>query len=114
MEEIKTHTQSGVTGPCSATFPHLPGLLPFGESPAYLLDGQERISWVDTNGKSSLNFQASMLLYTILAIPLCFIIIGIPIILILIVLRIVCIIVASIKASKGEVFKYPLSIPFVQ
>ena len=55
-----------------------------------------------------------MLLYTILAIPLCFIIIGIPIILILIVLRIVCIIVASIKASKGEVFKYPLSIPFVQ
>jgi len=32
----------------------------------------------------------------------------------LIVLKIVCVIVASIRASKGELFKYPLSIPFVQ
>jgi len=71
-------------------------------------------AWVDVNGKAALNFQASILLYTILAAPLCLILIGIPIILILIVLKIVCIIVASIRASKGEVFKYPLSIPFVQ
>lgn len=75
---------------------------------------KEGSAWVDANGKASLNFQISMLLYTILAAPLCLIIVGIPIVITLVILRIVCIIVASIKASKGEVFKYPLSIPFIQ
>ena len=56
-----------------------------------------------------------MLLYTVLAIPLCFILIGIPIIMFIsVVLELVCIVVASIRAAKGEVFKYPISIPFVQ
>lgn len=70
--------------------------------------------WIDQNGKRSLNFQISILLYMILVIPLCFIIIGIPILIFLGVLKVVCIIIASIKASKGEDFRYPLSIPFIQ
>jgi uncharacterized Tic20 family protein len=69
---------------------------------------------VNINGKASLNFQLSILLYMILATPLCIIIIGIPIIIFLGVLEIVCIVIASIKASKGEWYKYPLSIPFIQ
>jgi len=28
--------------------------------------------------------------------------------------KVICIIIASIKASKGERYKYPLSIPFIQ
>jgi len=70
--------------------------------------------WVDANGKSSLNFQLSLLLYTVLTIPLVFIIVGIPIILFLIVLEVVCIVIAAIRAAKGEVFKYPITIPFIQ
>jgi uncharacterized protein len=70
--------------------------------------------WINENGKASLNFQLSILLYTVLAIPLCFILIGFPIIGALITLKIVCIIIASIRASRGEEFKYPLAIPFVQ
>jgi len=70
--------------------------------------------WVDQNGKRSMNFQMSILLYMILVIPLCFIIIGIPILIFLGILKVVCIIIASIKASKGEEFRYPLSIPFIQ
>lgn len=70
--------------------------------------------WVNINGKNSLNFQLSILMYMVLAIPLCFIIIGIPIVLVLGVLKVVCIIIASIKAPKGELFRYPLSIPFIQ
>jgi uncharacterized Tic20 family protein len=27
---------------------------------------------------------------------------------------VICIILASVKAPKGELFKYPLSIPFIQ
>jgi uncharacterized Tic20 family protein len=70
--------------------------------------------WVDRNGKSSLNFQISLLLYMVLAIPLCFILVGIPIVVFLGILKIICIIIGSVKASKGEDFRYPLSIPFIQ
>ena len=70
--------------------------------------------WVNQNGKASLNFELSILLYIVLAIPLCFIIIGIPIVVFLGILKIICIIIASVKASKGEEFRYPLAIPFIQ
>ena len=71
-------------------------------------------TWVNENGKASMNFQLSILLYTVLIIPLCFILIGIPLVILLGTLKIVCIIIASVKASKGEEFKYPLAIPFIQ
>lgn len=70
--------------------------------------------WVNINGKNSLNFQLSMLLYIVLAIPLIFIVIGIPIIIMLGTLKVICIIIASVKAGKGELFSYPLLIPFIQ
>jgi uncharacterized Tic20 family protein len=78
------------------------------------LTRRDESSWVNINGRASLNFQLSMLLYMVLAIPLCFIIIGIPIIIALGTLKIVCVIIASVKAPKGELFRYPLVIPFIQ
>ena len=75
---------------------------------------KDESEWVNINGKASLNFQISILLYTVLLIPLCFIIVGIPLLVTLLVLEFVCIILASIRSAKGEVFKYPLSIPFLQ
>jgi len=75
---------------------------------------KDESAWVDANGKASLNFQISMLLYTVLVIPLCFIVVGIPILVGLAILEAVCVIVASVRAAKGEVFKYPISIPFIQ
>jgi hypothetical protein len=92
-------------------------LFPFGGIIGPLicwLSRKDESTWVNENGKASLNFQLSMLLYIVLVIPLCFIIIGFPIISVLIILKIVCIIISSIKASKGEEFKYPLAIPFIQ
>lgn len=78
------------------------------------LSRKDESLWIDMNGKASMNFQLSVLLYIVLAVPLCFIIVGIPIVMFLGLLKIVCIVIASIKASKGEKFKYPLSIPFLQ
>jgi len=78
------------------------------------LSRKDDSAWIDINGKRALNFQISILLYTILAIPLCFIIIGFPIIGFLWILKIICIIIASVKASKGEDYRYPISIPFIQ
>jgi uncharacterized protein len=78
------------------------------------LSRKDESRWVDQNGKASLNFQISILLYMVLAAPLCIIIIGIPIVIFLAFLKVICIIIASVKASKGEEFKYPVTIPFIQ
>jgi uncharacterized protein len=92
-------------------------LFPFGGIIGPLicwLSKRDESDWVNLNGKASLNFQLSMLLYYVLCFPLLFILIGIPIYIVLGILEIVCIIIASVKASKGEYYKYPISIPFVQ
>jgi uncharacterized Tic20 family protein len=78
------------------------------------LSRKDESEWVNINGRNALNFQLSMLLYMILAAPLCIIIIGFPIIGAILILKIVCAIIGGIKASKGENFRYPLVIPFIQ
>ncbi|HLP72736.1 MAG TPA: DUF4870 domain-containing protein [Bacteroidales bacterium] len=78
------------------------------------LSKKDESAWINVNGRASLNFNLSMLLYIILALPLMIIIIGIPIIMALGILKIVCITIGSVKAARGEMFKYPLAIPFIQ
>jgi len=78
------------------------------------LSKKDESAWVSLNGRASMNFQLSILLYIVLTIPLCFIIIGFPIIFMLLTLKVVCITIASIKASKGVLFRYPMVIPFIQ
>lgn len=118
MEENKVLTESERNW---AMFCHLTALVgfffPFGAIIGPLvcwLSRRDESVWVYINGRNSLNFQLSMLLYMVLAVPLIFIIIGIPIIAALGILKIVCTIIASIRASKGESFRYPLVIPFIQ
>ncbi|MGD0581816.1 MAG: DUF4870 domain-containing protein [Bacteroidales bacterium] len=78
------------------------------------LSKRDESTWINENGKASLNFQLSMLLYMVLIAPLCLILIGIPLLIILGILKVVFVIIASVRASKGEEFKYPLAIPFIQ
>jgi uncharacterized Tic20 family protein len=78
------------------------------------LSRKDESAWVDENGKAAMNFNLSILLYSVLIIPLCFILIGFVLIGFLITLKVVCIIIGSIKGSRGERFKYPLAIPFIQ
>jgi uncharacterized Tic20 family protein len=80
----------------------------------FWLSRRDESAWVNINGKAAMNFQLSILLYMILVLPLCIILVGIPIILALVTLKVVCIIIASVKAAKGELFRYPLAIPFFQ
>jgi uncharacterized protein len=78
------------------------------------LSRKDESEWINLNGRNSLNFQLSMLLYIVLAVPLCLILVGIPIVIMLGILKVICIIIASIKSSKGELFRYPILIPFIQ
>jgi uncharacterized Tic20 family protein len=55
-----------------------------------------------------------MLIYDAIALILCFILIGIPILILLWILNTVFVIVASIKASEGQFYRYPLTIRFIK
>ena len=118
MEENKVLTESERNWAMLCHLSALAGFFfPFGAIIGPLicwLSRRDESIWVYVNGRNSLNFQLSMLLYIVLAIPLIFIIIGIPIVAILGLLKVICVIIASVRASKGESFKYPLVIPFIQ
>jgi uncharacterized Tic20 family protein len=68
---------------------------------------------IDANGKESLNFQISMLIYDVIAGILCIVLIGIPILIALWILNTVLVIIASVKTSEGKFYRYPLTIRFL-
>ncbi len=93
-------------------FFHFPGHI-FGPLIVWLLKRGDA-SEIDAHGKESLNFQLSMLIYEAVGLILCFVLIGIPILLLLWLLNTVLVIVASIKASDGELYRYPITIRFIK
>jgi uncharacterized Tic20 family protein len=68
---------------------------------------------IDAHGKESINFQISMLIWYCVAGLLCLILIGIPILILLHLLNIIFVIVASIQASEGKLYRYPLSLRLI-
>ena len=69
---------------------------------------------VDEHGKESLNFQISMTIYTIVAGLSLFVLIGVALLPAVLVLNLVLTIIAGVKASNGEPYRYPLSIRFIK
>jgi len=69
---------------------------------------------VDAHGKESLNFQISMLIYDAIAAILGIVLIGIPILIALWVLNTVLVIIASIQASEGKFYRYPITIRLIK
>ena len=76
---------------------------------------------VDAHGKESLNFQISMLIYAavlgVLTFILLFVLVGfllLPLFGILYLADIVLVVIATIKASEGRLFRYPLTIRFIK
>lgn len=68
---------------------------------------------VAAQAREALNFHLSVLLYTMVCVPLVFIIVGIPMLLILGVTSLILAIVAAVKSSDGEDYRYPLTIRLV-
>ena len=66
------------------------------------------------NAREALNFHISMFIYGICCIPLVFILIGIPLLIGLTVFALVMGIVAAVRASDGECYRYPLTLRLVQ
>jgi len=71
-------------------------------------------AFVEEQGKASLNFELSIAIYYIVSVFLIFVLIGLALLPILFILHITLVIIASIKASNGESYTYPLTIRFIQ
>jgi uncharacterized Tic20 family protein len=69
-------------------------------------------AFVDEQGKESLNFQISMSIYCIVAAVLIAVFIGFLLLIGLAIADLILVIVAAVKASNGESYRYPLTIRF--
>src|ERR1700676_1873731 len=69
---------------------------------------------IDAHGKESLNFQISMLIYNVIAAVFCLVLIGFFFLAVLWVLNAVFVIIASIQASDGKFYRYPIRIRLIQ
>ena len=69
--------------------------------------------YVAANAREALNFHISVLIYCLCCIPLVFILIGIPMLLVIGFGSLVLAIIATIKASDGQCYRYPLTLRLV-
>ena len=68
---------------------------------------------VNDQGKESLNFQISILIYLLVAIILIIVLIGIPLLIAILIFDIVAVIIASIRANEGEKYRYSFAIRLI-
>lgn len=70
-------------------------------------------AFIDEHGREALNFQISVTLYAIVVGALCFVLVGFVLIPFLMAFHIVLMIVASVRASQGEPYRYPFTIRLI-
>ena len=69
--------------------------------------------YVAANAREALNFHISVPIYSLCCIPLVFILIGIPLLIVLGLGSLILAIIATIKASDGQCYRYPLTLRLV-
>jgi len=67
-----------------------------------------------SNAREALNFHISVYLYALCCVPLVFIIIGVPLMILIGLASLVLAIIATVKASDGTCYRYPLTLRLVR
>lgn len=70
--------------------------------------------YVNQHGKEALNFNISFTIYAIISAVLCIVLIGFVLLAALFIMSIVFVIQATLSASKGEYYRYPLIFRFIR
>lgn len=103
-----------------ALFCHLGGfcgyIIPLGNIIVPLviwLIKRDESSFVNQHGKEALNFNVSFTIYAIIAGLLCLLLIGFVLLPVILIMQIVFIINAAMHASRGEYYRYPLTIRLI-
>ena len=73
---------------------------------------RQRHPTIDHHGRVVVNWLISQFIYLIVGVALCFVLIGIPLVIALVVCGLIFPILGAVRASRGEVWNYPLAIPF--
>ncbi|MFW5852889.1 MAG: DUF4870 domain-containing protein [Nanoarchaeota archaeon] len=99
-----------------AMLAHLLGIFTgfIGALVIFIVKNDEKGSIVRENAKHALNFQFSLIVYSIISGILVFVIVGIPLLVALSIFALVAQIVGSIRAFEGNVYSYPLEIHFLK
>ena len=74
---------------------------------------KDEMPFVDEQGKESLNFQISILIYSVVGAALICAFIGFFVLGALVIFQIVYVIIAAVQANKGEQYRYPLTIRII-
>lgn len=69
---------------------------------------------VKNHAKKALNWQISLAIYIVISLILMFVLIGFLLIFIVLALDVIFCIIAAVKANNGELWNYPLAIPFLK
>ena len=75
---------------------------------------KDRSAFVAEHGKTTLNFQITMFIANVIAFVLWFVLVGFLITAAIYVVVIVFSIIATVAASRGERYEYPLTIRFIR
>lgn len=71
---------------------------------------KDQSPYLDQQGRELLNFQVSYLIYTFVAVLLCFVLIGVPLLFAIAVATLVLTIIGIVKAAEGVIYRFPLTI----
>lgn len=74
---------------------------------------REESGFVDRQGKEALNFQITMFIAFLISLVLVFVLIGFVLIAAVVIFDLIMIIVATIKTSEGQDFRYPVSLRLI-
>ncbi|KAB2952314.1 DUF4870 domain-containing protein [Heliorestis acidaminivorans] len=75
---------------------------------------RDSMPFVDDQGKEALNFQISLLLYTMIAGLLVIVAIGFVFLLIIPIAHFILTIIAAIRSNEGVYYRYPLTIRLIR
>lgn len=75
---------------------------------------KEKMPALDAHGKMVVNWMISCVIYAVVSVILVFVVVGILLLIALGVIAVVFPIIGAVKANNGELWKYPLTIPFLK
>ncbi|MFP4072292.1 MAG: DUF4870 domain-containing protein [Desulfovibrionales bacterium] len=70
--------------------------------------------FVDEQGRESLNFQISMSIYGLIAALFVVVLVGFFFLFVLVVVDVIFVVIASVKTSNGEPYRYPLTLRLIR
>ncbi|MBC8003843.1 MAG: DUF4870 domain-containing protein [Verrucomicrobia bacterium] len=75
---------------------------------------KDEYAFVADQGKESLNFQISVLIYMAVSLVLLLLVVGVMLLMIIPLIALILTVVASVRANDGEYYRYPLCIRFIK